>query len=112
MSAPAIANQNNELIKDVIGADLTDRGLFNQGFAYKKGDVVYIEKAGIKYYFGAKIDAPNYAPPNRIQWEQDRCPKNLRGCELRWATDGSAKGGIIPGRLPWGGFLATNKLVQ
>jgi len=112
LSAPAVANQNNELIKNVIGADIVDKGLYNFGYTYSKGDSVFIEKGGIKYYFVAKINHPSLPPPNLSQWEQDSCSKTVRGCEIRFGIEGGASGGIIPGRLPMGSFLATNKLVS
>ncbi len=112
LSAPAIANQNNELIKNVIGADITDKGLYNRGYSYQKGDSVYIKKNSVKYYFVAKINLPSLSPPNLSQWEQDSCSKIIRGCEIRFGLDGAANGGIIKGRLPYGGFVATNKLIQ
>jgi len=64
-----------------------DEGLWNTGIAYEKGDYVYLEKEGIKYYFvsitGHTSDVFNN-PPNRNYWGSDNCSKTIYGCNLRW----------------------------
>jgi lambda family phage minor tail protein L len=101
--APSTANDRNELIVDILAiANVTDRGAFQEKIVYRKGDSVYIEKGGIKYYFIAKQDNPVDAPPSLKYWVSDQCDKSLAGCRLRWSKQG--------GGLPFGGFPSVNRI--
>lgn len=104
ISAPAIANNNDELITDIIGViSLVDKGKYDINIQYKKGNVVFIEKDGIKYYFAAKIDYPTNPPSDISQWVADSCSKLISGCRLRYSNIGD-------GRLMANLFAAVNKL--
>ena len=70
-------------------------------YTYSKGQYVYIEANGIKYYFVSKIDGNTTSPYNTNFWIADQCSKRLKGCRFRY--------GGSNGDLPFGGFPATNK---
>jgi|MDSZ01.1.fsa_nt_gb lambda family phage minor tail protein L len=125
--APPVANANDELISGKAG-DYTPEGLGNEtgsnrfsglyltGGIYSSGDVVFIEKNSIKYYFVSKHTGSfsNVCPPHSTYWEPDQCSKTLKGCKLRWGNSGKAftGDGITSGTakdfLPFGGFPGTN----
>ncbi len=101
--APPVCNELDESILDIVGVTkIIDRGLWELGKTYNKGDSVYIEKSGIKYYFVAKSDNPTSAPPNSKYWAADNCSHLQNGCEKRWANKGN-------GYLPFGGWPSVNK---
>lgn len=99
-NAPPVANEHNELINTLItGVSFTDLGAYNLNQIYSKGQFVYIQNRGIKYYFVSKIDNNNTQPPNIETWMEDKCSKSVLGCRLRW-------GQIADGNLPFVGFPA------
>jgi lambda family phage minor tail protein L len=90
--APPIANEKNELIKDII-PEFNPRSRPSKWSAdrdYSVGSSIYYEKNNRKYYFVCKKFAeksrirPSTAPPNMNYWEPDICSKNIKGCKLRW----------------------------
>lgn len=100
---PAVAanfyTKNDESILTSVGvSQINDRGEYKYGNLYAKGDSVYIQKNGLKYYFIAKIDNPTFPPPNVVSWIADQCSKSIKGCRLRWGT-----------KIPFGGFPGTVK---
>lgn len=115
LKAPAIANDRDELITNIIGAAIVDKGEYKPNIVYPKGSQVFVRKNKRNYYFVAKVDNPSTSPPNTREWEGDQCSKLISGCKLRFGQNGSVVPGdslIIKGRLMYGGFLATNKLSQ
>ena len=113
--APAVATERDEKIEEILGTVITDRGQYNKGFPYRKGDSIYILKGGNKYYFVSRIDNPTLDPPNRQHWISDICSRSVSGCKLRWGADGSVvvgTSGLRKGYLPYNGFPAANKLSQ
>lgn len=68
---------------------------------YNKGQYVFVEANGIKYYFVSKINGNTTSPYNTNFWIADQCSKRLKGCRQRYGNAG--------GDLPFGGFPATNK---
>jgi lambda family phage minor tail protein L len=96
-----VANDRDELIKNIINANIVDKGKYEPNFPYVIGHGVYIEKGGIKYYFVAKINNPPAGPPNLRYWIADQCSKTIRGDKLRWKNIGN-------GHLRFGGFSAVN----
>ena len=130
--APPVANANDELISGVItGSDGSHQyspdglgkvtglngfsGIYLTGSVYNTGDVVFIERNTIKYYFVAKTGTfTNVCPPHSTYWEPDQCSKTLKGCKLRWGISGkaftgdSSTSGIAKEFLPFGGFPGTN----
>lgn len=100
-SAPPVANSKDELISNIlgVGTKITYLGAYIKGIVYKKGESVYIQKDGIKYYFVAKADNTTIGPPNPIFWEQDVCSKSINGCRLRWADSGTLPFGGMPSCL-------------
>lgn len=101
--APPIATNLDELfINLVTGAPIVDRGQYNLGQFYNKGDYCYLSNRGIKYYFMSKIDSNNSIPPNVSGWLADECSKRLLGCKYRFGTIGS-------GILPFGGFPSVTR---
>jgi lambda family phage minor tail protein L len=103
VSAPPVATVNDEKITDILQvSSLRYRGKysFNSLSSYAKGDFVYIEKNGIKYYFVAKKSSPSAAPPSSTNWVADICSKTIKGCKKRFPS----------GVLPFGGFPAAAKV--
>lgn len=103
VSAPPVANEKDELISDILGAGTKIEviGEYKSGTKYNKGNAVWVQKDGIKYYFVAKQDNTTNPPPNPIFWINDSCSKSINGCRLRWAD--------LPGHdgtLPFGGFAS------
>lgn len=112
-SAPPVANVHNELITTIVGVpSITVRGQWVQGQSYNKGEAVFIEKHGIKYYFVSKIDNNTFSPPG-INWVEDACSLEVAGCRLRWKDINLGfkdnRGNPKIGVLPYGGFPAVNK---
>lgn len=112
-SAPPVANIHNERITDIIGvSSIIVRGKWEQGKSYNKGDAIFLEKGGIKYYFVSKIDSNTYSPPS-TNWVEDACSLDPAGCRLRWRDIDlgfvDSQGNKLVGVLPYGGFPAVNK---
>jgi len=152
--APPVANADNKTIAEVFSEDLDSsydpaavgrvlnstfegeydrtRGTESPSNPYVIGDVVFITKNDIKYYFVCKGDSedsnvnyvpPAFAPPNGRYWEPDQCSKTLAGCELRWGSTGTAKRctnatcgtddrEAAHEYLPFGGFPGTNTKIS
>jgi len=116
-SAPPVATDNDQLIKNLITKPMTKEGKFQNGRVYTEGSSVYIEKDGVKYYFVANKNGARTVPPNTNDWIADTCSKCLFGCKLRWsvsAPNGSVDVGIsgmIKGELPFGGFPGVERLM-
>ena len=83
------------------------------------GQVIYVQKDGLKYYYVAKKAVPaGFSPPNSDYWVADRCSKTLGGCKMRWGNAGAGKRWTNPPNntvkgaanplLPFGGFPGTN----
>lgn len=133
--APAVADDNDEKIGDIIDFtnpimagskwDLNATVTGGDNIAYKKGAAVFLPKDDIKYYYVARRDISQdenklYPPPNTDYWVADECSKTLKGCRLRWGR--YAVGGvknddttgqscaITKGTLPFGGFPAARKI--
>lgn len=98
-SAPPVANYNDELIQTIVGAATTIKviGEYKKNTSYVKGNAVWVQKDGIKYYFVAKQDTPPSGPPNILFWESDSCSKSINGCRLRYKNAAA---------LPFGGFVS------
>lgn len=100
--APPIANENNELLKEIIPQfnPHVKPVLWSAEKSYSVGTAVYIEKDNRKYYFVAKKEVERTqlnaatAPPNSNFWEKDSCSKNVNGCRLRWSEDFKREKGL------------------
>lgn len=103
--APAVANDKNEKIEDLIQTNIIDKGKWSSNIIYNKGDSVFIEKSGLKYYFVAKENSPLTGPPNLKYWIPDQCSKDLTGCKLRFKEE------LGYNYLPFGGFPAVAKSI-
>ena len=114
--APPIANERDEIITSALSIDsTTDRGEWMPNTTYWKGDSIYVEKNGVKYYFVCRENNPIYPPPNQKSWEKDVCSKTMRGCDLRWGANGSVflgrnAAGLAKGYLRMGAFPGVNKV--
>lgn len=115
--APAVATEEDKLIKDILGVAITDSGPYNSQLTYIQGQSVYTEQEGIKYYFVAKTSVPRGGiPPNTSFWIEDKCSKCIKACKIRFGDkdpEGSAimgQNGLIKGQLPFGGFPSTERL--
>ena len=133
--APPVANADNKMISGTVtganGASAYNpdtlgkvtgtnsfSGAYLTGSTYNTGDVIFLERDSIKYYFVAKTGTfTNVCPPHSTYWEPDQCSKTLVGCKLRWGTAGKAKSCADAGCststgtnefLPFGGFPGTN----
>jgi lambda family phage minor tail protein L len=124
--APPIASKDNEPISEVITSYnpnnidySTDVIEYHKTLSFPIGQVVYLKKNHIKYYFVAKQAVPQYTPPpNTEYWVADECAKTLRACKLRWGMTGAAKndpgtGKVIANKfLNFGGFPGTNTRIS
>lgn len=111
--APPVANANDEKIIDIVGVlNITVKGRWQGGTTYSKGDAIYIEKRGIKYYFVCKSVTTTNPPPSS-DWVEDSCSRRVSGCKLRWKDKfigfRNPNGDLIKGILPFGGYPGTNK---
>ena len=67
--------------------------------SYKKGEIVFITKNKINFYFIAKTNTPMDAPPpNGEYWIADQCSKSIKGCKIRFGEN----------PLPFGGFYGVS----
>ena len=114
--APPVANSKNEKILDIIQiATITVKGKWQRGLTYTKGQAIFIEKKGIKYYFVCKVASTTNAPPSS-DWVEDSCSRTVTGCKLRFSEKYSQvsdplNGTQIKGVLPFGGYAGTNKAI-
>ncbi len=115
-SAPAIATDEDKLITDLLGVpSLTDMGKYQPGSTYQKGQVVYLNFAGVNYYFVAKQNNVVVGPLDTNFWVQDKCSKQQKGCKIHWGIDGSvnvSNTSLVKGELPFGGFASTERLTR
>lgn len=131
--APPVADAEDKLIIDTVGSasynpdslgrvqTVQFKGLYAKISTYIKGDVVFLTKDNIKYYFVAKVDVLAYrCPPDGRYWAPDQCSKTLKGCKLRWGASGKGKNcsGVDCSEktphntfLNFGGFPGTNTRV-
>jgi lambda family phage minor tail protein L len=111
--APPIANDEDQLLTGLI-TGTSKQSLydpyavslstpteydFDKAGGYSEGNVVYIKKDGVKFYYVARyggVPAKSGPPPNSNYWEADQCSKTLKGCKLRWGKNGAAKNGSSP----------------
>lgn len=110
-----VANNKNELITDIIQIpSITVKGKWQNGITYYKGEAIFIEKKGIKYYFVCKVAQTQTSPPGE-DWIADECSKTITGCKLRWANKYmgfvDSGGNQVKGVLPFGGYPGTNKAI-
>ena len=102
-SAPPIANILDEKFSSLLpGVAFVDKGQYNVGQIYAKGEFVYLTHRGMNYYFVSKIDNNTNVPLDTKNWLIDECSKKVFGCKLRWNNVGD-------GTLPYGGFLSVNR---
>lgn len=104
--APVCATEDDQIISKTkmsifsdtdIGTNTIDA--WKISVSYKKGDVVYITKKEINFYFVAKSDVPiNIPPPNGQYWIADQCSKSIKGCKIRFGEN----------PLPFGGFYGVS----
>lgn len=67
-----------------------DSGAWNLNNRYHRGEFVFLEKLGIKYYYvclSGHTSNPFNSPPNRIFWGSDHCSKSISACRQRWQTN-------------------------
>ncbi len=115
-AAPPVATDEDKLIRDLIGGvNITLMGKYQPGATYQKGQAVYLNFAGINYYFVANQDGVTAGPFDTRFWIQEKCSKQIRGCKIRWGTDGSVivnDTPLIKGELPFGGYPSTERIVR
>lgn len=87
-SSLPVGTDNDELITDILGVTLNNRGVWSSTSTYNKGDYVYTAKNGINYYFVAKINNVTSTPPNPAHWISEACSKGVKGCRLRFGGTG------------------------
>tara|TARA_Y100000593_G_scaffold79143_1_gene147174 strand:+ start:53 stop:1147 length:1095 start_codon:yes stop_codon:yes gene_type:complete len=116
-SAPAMANEKDELISTILtpeggGGSQYDPSnqngeIWQRGISYPQGKAVYITVKNVNYYYVAKLGgAPaNEPPPNETYWVPDQCSKTLRGCKIRWGAGTIGQNSSsLNDHLPFGGF--------
>ena len=113
-NAPAVANDKNERITELLpGTPIVIQGRYDSLRTYSKGNVVFITKDGVNYYFVAKVNNPAFPPPNRDYWIGDQCGKSVLSCKLRWGINGGVVvggSGLVKGRLRIGAFPGVSRL--
>ena len=101
-TAPVIAMENDKKIADLdvfAGVVFSDPKQWAPRTEYNKGDVVYITKNGINYYFVAQVPVPRDTPPPIAKyWVADQCGKKISSCKLRFGNN----------PLPFGGFYGVS----
>lgn len=115
--APPVATEEDKLITEILGLEsITVVGAYQNNRVYEKGESVYIESNGIKYYFVSKRNGVISMPPNPVDWIADKCSKCIKGCKLRWSASNPTgavivgNSGLVKGNLPFGGFLALDRV--
>ena len=111
--APPVANSHDELITDILQIpSVTVKGRWTNGSSYNRGDSIFIEKNGIKYYFVSSANSNTSLPPNST-WVADTCSLTQAGCRLRWKDISLGfrdnDNNPVVGVLPYGGFAGVNK---
>lgn len=101
--APICATEDDQIISKMSifsGTTISNNPtLWTLSTSYKKGDVVYITKKNINFYFIAKSNVPiNIPPPNGQYWIADQCSKSIKGCKARFGENA----------LPFGGFYGVS----
>lgn len=110
LQAPPIATEDDRLISEVINTNIIFIGKFQQGNTYNKGNSVYIESNGLKYYFVANQNNVSASPPNPTYWIADQCSKCLKGCGLRWNNPNINVSPLTRGELRYGGFYSLDRV--
>jgi len=101
--APICGTEDDQIISKMSvfsGTTISnDPTLWTLSTTYKKGNVVYITKKNINFYFIAKTNVPtNIPPPNGQYWIADQCSKSIKGCKIRFGENA----------LPFGGFYGVS----
>ena len=109
LQAPPVATEEDKLISDILGVSITVMGAYQPNTPYQKGQSVFIEHNGIKYYFVAKTANVMASPPNPTYWLADNCSRCLKGCQLRWNGSHSVSP-LVKGELPYGGFYGMDRI--
>lgn len=91
------------------GLTLNDRGKWQDGSSYDRGDYVYLEskiqyKEGVSerkrfYYVCLKNNTSTIPYKDIVNWEADQCSKSIAGCKCRFPSNS----------LPFGGFPALTR---
>lgn len=119
--APAISNNQDEIIESLIGARVRDTAWkYEEGNGedkYEAGQVTYINRNDINYYYVLTKDLEEKppAPPNEEYWIADSCSKNLIGCRQRWGYQSKANftgSNFTKGELQFGGFPNATRINQ
>jgi lambda family phage minor tail protein L len=102
-SGRPVATEKDENISELISPATLTAGsplewVKENNVFYSKGNYVFVEISGIKYYFVSKTNSNNYSPFDTNYWIADQCSKRLKGCRKRYSSP-----------LPFGGFPATNR---
>jgi lambda family phage minor tail protein L len=98
-----VANDKDESISSLLNIGSLSAGnpvLWTKAadVAYSKGNYVYVELNGIKYFFVSKTNNNKTSPFFSDYWYADQCSKRLKGCRKRFSSP-----------LPFGGFPPTSK---
>lgn len=109
--APPVATEEDKIIKDILGVNISDLGAYQPNANYQKGQSVYITRDNIKYYFVCKLNNTTASPPNPTFWIADNCSKCVKGCQLRWNGINDVSP-LIKGELPYGGFYGMDRIRQ
>lgn len=109
LQAPPVATEEDKLITSIIGMNITVLGAYQPNAVYQKGQSVFIERDGIKYYFVCKQNGVTAAPPTPYYWIADNCSRCVRGCQLRW-NGTSDVSPLVKGELPYGGFYGMDRI--
>lgn len=116
LSAPPVATDEDTRISELLGdVPITVMGQYVPGNTYNKGQAVFLNFAGVNYYFVANQNGVTANPLDIRFWIQDKCSKKISGCKLRWGINGSVNTtntSLKKGELPFGGFPSTERIVR
>lgn len=80
----------------IVNVSITKPTVYKKDTNYVKGNAVWIQKDGVKYYFVAKSNSPPIGPPNPLFWISDSCAKNINSCRLRFKNAAALNFGGFP----------------
>ena len=102
-NAPICATEDDQIISEMAIFGQTtisnNPNAWQLSKSYKKGEIVFITKNKINFYFIAKTNTPmDVPPPNGEYWIADQCSKSIKGCKIRFGEN----------PLPFGGFYGVS----
>lgn len=104
-----VATENDEIIAELIPSYSSSNIIqkWDSKTEYNVGEIVFIEKRGIKNYFVAKQQIPiNRSLGETAYWAGDKCSKSIKGCKLRWSDNTRTSNKVYGANISMGGINA------